>query len=125
MYFEFEKYSVFTYNLVFNKYLNNKVKTHFFYSKNNSARPTVLLYLLLLGGEDPVVGQVLESVHHLAEHLLTGRLKEPGLAVLAQRVLALGDGARRRVRVEAHIVEVVVELALAHKELLVVGLVEL
>ena len=44
MYFEFELYSVFTYNLVFSKYSNNKVKTHFFYSKNNSVRPTVLLY---------------------------------------------------------------------------------
>ena len=40
-----EIYSVFNYNLVFNKYLNNKVKTHSFYSKNISVRPTVLLYL--------------------------------------------------------------------------------
>ena len=38
-------HSVFAYNLLFNKYLNNKVKTHFFYSKNNSVRSTVLSYL--------------------------------------------------------------------------------
>jgi len=41
--FSLKRYSVFTYNLVFNKKLNNKVKTHFFYSKNIQVRSTVLL----------------------------------------------------------------------------------
>ena len=75
-----------------------------------------------LGAEYPEGVEAGGALEHVGERAADAGVEEPHLVVVLERVLGVGR-ARVEVAVEAHVVEVVVQLALAGEELLVVGLV--